>query len=194
MEELFAGLVNLPFTVFAVVAERPGQAPDLSDGWLPNQFRHLVERVQFLAESHDEMATILFDGEALQRGDLVSKFNGFLYRSARGRSFSHITDAPYFVDSRHTVGMQIADLAASVFRLYEEDELFTVTAISDPFLLAIRRYRNMLASRTVDLTNADANTLYGIYRMPERALYSPSQDISYRRQSDLGRFDQAGDE
>ena len=74
VEEFFSALLNLPVTVFAMVMERPTVAPEPTDLKLPDQFRFLMQRVQLLAESRDEMATLLFDGSAGQLGGLSFKF------------------------------------------------------------------------------------------------------------------------
>ena len=93
VEEFFSALLNLPITVFAVIMERPIIAPDPKDTKLPDQFRFLTQRVQLLAESKEEMATLLFDGAPGQLGGLSFKFGGFLYRSEEGRACTNITDS-----------------------------------------------------------------------------------------------------
>ena len=116
VEEFFSALLNLPITVFAMIMERPTEAPDPNDMKLPDQFRFLTQRVQLLAESKEEMATLLFDGSPGQLGGLSFKFGAFLYRSEEGRACINITDTPFFGDSRASAGVQIADMIASVIR------------------------------------------------------------------------------
>ncbi len=78
VEEFFSNLLNLPVTVFAVIMERPAVAPNPKEMKLPDQFRFLAQRVQLLAESKEQMATLLFDGAAGQLGGLSFKFDAFL--------------------------------------------------------------------------------------------------------------------
>ena len=129
-ESFFDLCRTLPFTLFGVVMERPqglpyGSEPD-GESYLPNQYRYLLQRIDLLAQESGKMATLLFDGDgpSLLGGTLPKKFEAFLYRSTEGRSFTNISDAPYFVDSRLTQGIQIADMAAYVCRIYQENKLY----------------------------------------------------------------------
>ena len=166
VEEFFSALLNLPIVVFAMIMERPALAPDPNDMKLPDQFRFLTQRVQLLAESKDEMATLLFDGAAGQLGGLSFKFGGFLYRSEEGRACTNITDTPFFGDSKASAGVQIADMIASVIRQYEEAELYRSVPAGDTFLLAIRRYYRIIEQKTVDQTSHDGYSRPGLHRMP----------------------------
>lgn len=166
VEEFFSALLNLPITVFAMIMERPTEAPDPNDMKLPDQFRFLTQRVQLLAESKEEMATLLFDGSPGQLGGLSFKFGAFLYRSEEGRACINITDTPFFGDSRASAGVQIADMIASVIRQYEEAELYRSTPTGDTFLLSIRRYYRIIEQKTVDQVSHDGFARPGLYRMP----------------------------
>jgi hypothetical protein len=127
VESFFDLCRSLPFVLFAVVMEHPGQEPYGSEAetYLPNQYRYLLQRINLYARETGKMATLLFDGDGptLYRGTLPRKFDSFLHRSVEGRSFDAICDSPYFVDSRLTQGIQIADMAASVCRIYQENNL-----------------------------------------------------------------------
>ena len=122
LEEFFSAVLNLPITIFAVIMEKPFSTPT-NDDRLPNRFRYLIQRIELLAEQQAEMATIMFDGQPNLYGGIGWSFNSFLYRSDEGRACIHITDAPSFVDSNTSTGIQIADLAASVVRIYHEADL-----------------------------------------------------------------------
>ncbi len=165
VEEFFGTLLNLPVTIFAVIMERPATAPDKSSNLLPNQYRFLTQRVQLLAEAKDEMAAMLIDGSPSQVGGLSFKFESFLYRSEEGRACSNISEAPFFGDSRASAGVQIADMVASVVRLYEEAQLFSSVPSGDPFLLAIRRFYRVIEQKTVDQTSHEGQPRPGLYRM-----------------------------
>ena len=117
----------LPFVIFAVVMEHPQQVPygSQAETYLPNEYRYLLQRINQHADEVGEMATLLFDGDGptMYGGTLPNKFDSFLYRSSEGQSFTAISDSPYFVDSGLTQGIQIADMAASVCRIYQENNL-----------------------------------------------------------------------
>ena len=166
VEEFFSALLNLPVTVFGVIMERPSVSHSSDTSYLPAQFRYLVQRIELSAESRDEMATILFDGSAGQLGGLSFKFDAFLYRSEEGRACSHITDAPFFGDSKASSGIQIADMVASVVRQYEEAELYRTVPTGDQFLLAIRRYHRIIEQKTVDQMSHDGYHRPGLHRLP----------------------------
>ena len=166
VEEFFSALLNLPITVFAIIMERPSLPPDPEDLMLPDQFRFLTQRVQLLAESMNEMATMLFDGSPGQLGGLSFKFEAFLHRSEEGRACSKITDTPFFGDSRASAGVQIADMVASVIRLYEGEELYKSIPAGDTFLLAIRRYYRIIEKKTIDQVSHDDYSKPGLHRMP----------------------------
>jgi hypothetical protein len=166
VEEFFSALLNLPITVFAMIMERPEVALNSMDTMLPTQFRFLIERIQLFAEANDEMATMLFDGDAGQFGGLSYKFSAFLYRSEEGRASTNITDTPFFGDSKTSAGIQIADMVASVVRQYEEEELYRRPPMNDLFLLALRRYYRIIEQKTLDQTSHDGYHRPGLYRLP----------------------------
>ena len=165
-EEFFNTLTELPITVFAVVMEAPFTLRESDSDRLPNRFRYLVQRVQLLAEEKHKMATILFDGTPELYQDVGWKFNSFLYRSEEGRACDRITDAPAFVDSVTSAGIQIADMVAYVVRKYQEEVFDASPPIGDLYLYAIRRWYRMIMQKTVDLTTDDGEERRGVYFMP----------------------------
>lgn len=171
VEAFFDLLRNLPITVFAIIMERPEGTPVTETNYLPNQFRYLLQRCDLLVQETKDMITILFDGDCQSHGGLSLKFNSFLYRSNEGRSMNTVTDAPFFVDSRVTCGIQIADMASGTIRLYEENKLYQGVPTGDSFLSAIRRYYLILEEKTKDQETAEGYQRPGFYRMPEKAHY-----------------------
>lgn len=165
-EEFFSTIMDLPLTVFAVVMEAPFVARETDDNYLPNRFRYLVQRVQLLAEEKDKMATILFDGTPDLYKGVGWKFNSFLYRSDEGRACQRITDAPAFVDSVTSAGIQIADMVAYVVRKYQEEIFDASPPAGDHYLYAIRRWYRMVMQKTVDLTSSEGEERRGVYFMP----------------------------
>ena len=163
VEEFFSALLNLPVVIFAIGVERPSSPPQGDETFLPIYFRYLVERIQLLAEERDEMATLLFDGNGENFGGLSTKFNSFIYRSAQGQLYTRIADAPFFVDSKITAGIQIADMVASVIRQHQQEELYRRTPVGDDYLLAIRRYFRIVEQKTMDLSTPEGDDRPGIY-------------------------------
>jgi hypothetical protein len=177
-EAFFDLLRNLPLTIFAVIMERPQNIPTTETIHLQNQFRFLLQRCDLLAQETNSMITILFDGDCQAYGGLSLKFNAFLHRSNEGHSMNTVTEAPFFVDSRVTSGIQIADMAAGTIRLYEENKLYQGVPAGDAFLSAIRRYYAILEEKTKDQKSPEGYPRPGFYRMPERDHYIlvPSED------------------
>ena len=158
LEEFFSTLSNMPITIFSVIMQAPFEEHTNADNLLPNRFRFLVQRVQLLAEEKNKMATLMFDGSPNLYGGVGWQFNSFLYRSDEGRACTRITDAPSFVDSQTSAGIQIADMTASVIRQYQEAELFrTPPPSGDLYLYAIRRWYNIIERKTRDLVSHDGD-------------------------------------
>lgn len=175
VEAVFELCRNLPLRVFAIAMERPKNPVPQRDGWLPTQFRYLLQRVHHEAVAQDDYATILFDGDDVGQNGLATKFEHFLFRSQGGAALNRIADAPYFVDSKITAGIQIADLMASVIRQYEENDLFRGIPDGDPYLSAIARFYVTITGLTRDV-QTDEGVMRGLYRMPERGLYHHPED------------------
>lgn len=175
VEAFFDLCRTLPFTLFAIVMEHPTQVPygREVENYLPNEYRYLLQRINRHAEESGRMATLLFDGEGptLYKGTLPKKFDSFLYRSSEGQSFTSVCDSPYFVDSRLTQGIQIADMMAYVCRIYQENTLRESLPQGDSYLSAINRYYNIIKSKAVDITTQEGYSRPGIYFMPESDHY-----------------------
>ncbi len=178
VEAFFDLCRGIPFVLFAIVMEHPTRLPshvEPSRGYiLPNQYRYLLQRINQYASESGQLATLLFDGDGptLMNGTLPARFEGFLYRSTEGQSFSAITEAPFFVDSKITTGIQIADMAAAVIRIYQENELHRGFPVGDRFLSAVTRYYRIIEGKTLNLVTPEGYPRPGIYFMPERDHYS----------------------
>lgn len=174
VESFFELMRNLEVTIFAQIMERPASPPPTSEDFLPMQFRHQLYRVNRYLELHrpDDLAAIMFDGDGSQFGGLAIRFSNWLYRSAGGQSLTRLADSPFFVDSKVTPGIQLADMVASVVRQYEERRLFTGMPEGDSFGSAIARYYKIVEEKTADLEAPQGDfTWYGFNRMPERDHY-----------------------
>ena len=177
VESFFEVCRNLPITIFSVVMERPHIPTPTNIDFLPMQFRHLLYRInQFIElELNGEYGAIFFDGDGSNYNHLSVRFNNWLYRSRGGQSLTNLVESPFFVDSKLTAGIQIADMVAGVVRIYEENELFR-EAPNDSFLSAIARYYRILKEKTINLEAPIGDfTWYGFERMPERLHYEPME-------------------
>ena len=84
---------------------------------------------------------------------------------------ANVVDTPYFVDSRFTMGIQLADLVAGAIREYEEAGLFR-NPPSDAYLSAIARYYGIIAAKTKDMADPTGRfQWHGLHRMSERLHY-----------------------
>ena len=171
VEEVFDQIQNLDITIFAVVMEKPEQVIPRDTVFLPQQYRYILQRVNALLTGEKSMAFVLVDGDGSQYGGLSAKLDRFLNRSHEGRAMANVVDTPYFVDSRYTMGIQIADLVAGAIRQYWEADLFRDPRPSDPYLRAVARYYRTIESKTRDLTTHEGYPLRGIYSMVERLHY-----------------------
>jgi len=177
VESFFDLCRTLPFVLFAIVMERPTRVPSFSEpgreSYLPNQYRYLLQRIHQYAIEQSILVTLLFDGDGptLWSGTLPGRFESFLYRAVEGQSFTSIGGPPFFVDSELTQGIQVADMAASVVRLYQEHNLYSGFPAGDRFLSAITRYYGVIRNKTVDTMTSGGYSRPGIYFMPEHDHY-----------------------
>jgi len=177
VESFFDSCRNLPLMIFAVIMEKPHQPPPTNKEFLPMQFRHLLYRINRLIdlEMHGDFGAVFFDGDGSQYNCVSVRFNNWLYRSRGGQSLTNLVESPFFVDSKLTGGIQIADMVAGVIRIYEEQELFRGVP-TDAFLSAISSYYRILKDKTKDLEAPVGHfTWYGFERMPERLHYVPTE-------------------
>lgn len=177
VESLFDACRNLPIIIFAVIMEKPHTVPPSDINFLPMQFRHLLYRINRLIdlEMSGEFGAIFFDGDGSQYNRLSVRFNNWLYRSRGGQSLTNLVESPFFVDSRLTSAIQIADMVAGVTRIYEENELYRGYS-SDSFLSSIARYYRIIRDKTINLEAPSGNfTWYGFEQMPERLHYIPTE-------------------
>lgn len=180
VKSFFELLRSLDIVIFAEIMERPSSPPPTSYNFLPMQFRHLLYRVNRYLQLNkpDELAAIMFDGDGSHFGGLAIRFSNWLYRSDGGQSLTHLAESPFFVDSKVTPGIQVADMVASVIRQYEERELFNGIPAGDSYSSAIGRYYRIVREKTVDLESPQGDlTWYGFNRMPKRDHFQPSSCV-----------------
>ena len=163
-EEFFSVLGTLPVTVFATIMHGPFLQPLKEEANLGNRFRFLLQRIELLAAERGEFANILFDGRGTRFGQTSRRFSNYLYRSNEGRASVHIADAPTFVDSSSSAGIQIADMCAYTIRVYQENRLFAESpAAGDEYLYAVRRWYRVIEKRTANLSTRDGESRPGFY-------------------------------
>ena len=171
MEEVFDQIQNLNITIFAVVMEKPETVISRDDDYLPRQYRYILQRVNALLAGEQSMAFVLIDGDGSQYGGLSAKLERYLNRFHEGQSMNQCRGYAYFVDSRYTMGIQLADMVAGVVRQYHEAELARHSHTSDPYLRAIARYYRAILNKTKDLSTPEGYPLRGIYLMSEHLHY-----------------------
>lgn len=177
VESVFEQLRSLPLTIFGVVMESPERPLPRDDGRLPRQYRYLLRQVDALLHDHTSMSVVLIDGDGSQYGGLSAKMEQYLHRHGEGQALSKVVDSPYFVDSRYTVGIQLADMIAGVLRQYHEHELSRRSGLSDPYLSAIARYYRVISDKAPDTPDpSGGQDWHGIYHMSERRHYYDNED------------------
>ena len=134
--------------------EKPETVVPRDDLRLPRQYRYILQRVNALWSDQTGTAVVLVDGDGSQYGGLSAKFERYLNRFREGQSMTKVVDTPYFVDSRYTMGIQLADIVAGVVRQYHENDLSRGLP-SDPYLRAVGRYYRTIESKIQDLTSPD---------------------------------------
>ena len=159
--------------------EKPETVVSRDDPRLPRQYRYILQRVNALLSDQTGTAVVLVDGDGSQYGGLSAKFERYLNRFREGQSMTKVVDTPYFVDSRYTMGIQLADIVAGVVRQYHENDLsrglpsddLSRGLPSDPYLRAVGRYYRTIESKMQDLTSPDGFPLPSLYFMAERLHY-----------------------
>ncbi len=170
VESFFEMFREFPLTVFAIVMHRPVEPVSTDRNFLPFQFRYLLQRIDRLVELTPEidLATVMFDGDGDQLNRLSERFSNWLIRTDSGKSLTHLVDSPFFVDSRFTPQIQVADMVAGVIRKYQEYRLYEGVPDNSPFLSAISCYYDIVREKSINLPlDKDSEVLYGIYFMPE---------------------------
>ena len=174
VDSFFEMFESFPLTVFAIIMHRPTIPMSTDRNFLPFQFRYMLQRINGLASatSEIELATVLFDGNSDQSSYLSERFNNWMFRSNRGRSLIRLVESPFFVDSKFTPGIQIADMVAGVIRKYQEQRLYENVPSNSPFLSAISGYYDIVRKKSINLPAAGGSqALYGMYFMPESGHY-----------------------
>lgn len=182
VERVFELIGESGLAVFAAIMAHPKQRPDLPAGFIPNQYRFLLQRIHlYMSESikPGDMAILIFDGDGTAgiKGGLGPGISNYLFRSLEGQSFSTILTSPLFVDSEITAGIQIADLIAGCIRHVHvhERSLQRREKADDSFESALTRYYRIIQSKTYDF-ETDTMTYYGLFTMPERYLYQTAKN------------------
>ncbi len=169
--------------IYASVMEKPASMPTCPETHIPIQYRRLLERIHFHTDTYgqiDESAIILFDGEGTSgiKGGLGPGISAYLFRSSDGQKLTRIITTPFFVDSKITLGVQVADMIAGCIRLSEERDENDKMNSSPHFKSAILRFRKIINEKTNNF-ETDWTTLYGLNYIPERELYEETKN-NYR--------------
>lgn len=167
-EQCFELFNRVALTAFAVVMPRPSRPPDIGADRLPHQHIFLLQRINALARERNEQAVLIYDGQGmnLQGRNLSACISNYIFRVAMpNEQMEQVLDSAFFVDSRVTPGIQVADLAAGALRLREQHRH---DGEEGAFASAIRRCAGMVARSTrSDLLHDDGTPLHGIMRLRE---------------------------
>ncbi len=175
-ESVFELVRKVDLAAFTIVIRRPSFVPHTPPGMLPRQYQFLLQRVSdhMANKFRGEMATIIFDEEHLHHDREISRsFTNFMFKTAEGKSFDNILEIPLFVSSSLTPGVQLADLFAYCGRECYEEHIEAAHDISDPYLHAIKRFWDVIKSKTFDYPNPYGHLNYGIYEMEEKHFQMP---------------------
>ena len=171
VEAVFNHIRSLPVTTLAVVMERPRRPVQHSDIIPPYQYRYMLQRIHDMSVDQGDPAVVIIDGEGASHRPLSRTLEHYLNRTVEGQSLTGIADTPYFVDSKITIGIQLADMVAGVVRQYHQNGLNDLPPPT-PYLSDVSRYYSIVSEKTRDYRDATGgSTLQGIYRMPEQTHY-----------------------
>ncbi len=102
---------------FAVGLKNAGTtvSDELTEPVVYRAYSRLLERVNAMMseECRDGMAIVALDSQDEKKDtERARAFGNFLYGNALGRKLSYIVETPFFVSSKATIGIQLADLVA----------------------------------------------------------------------------------
>jgi hypothetical protein len=165
--------VNLPVVSFFVVMHRPDRPLEWAPGVLPAHYRFLIQRIcgYMARERPGDRAILVFDSQDYGSDAKLSvAFQAFLFRHHEGRQWQPcIYETPMFVDSRITVGVQVADLFVSCVRQYQEADLGGRDAASvSAYQRELIRYHERISSTVYDCGDEGGQVDWGEYLMPKR--------------------------
>ncbi len=128
-DELVNIAVKHNITTFCIIMKRPDSEINSSDGILPKQYQLLLKKIEYFSEKRNIEKSIFVFDETNEAEDLkiANSFNQFLFRSKLGKKFDRILETPFFVSSKITPAIQIADIFAGITRQYYENNLDTKT-------------------------------------------------------------------
>ncbi len=175
VETIFDLLSRLDITIFAIIVPRPTRPLNIPPGHLPAPHRYLLQRVNALAEEMKQEAILVYDGKGMnvQGWNMSACISHYIFKVAEYNNIlRRIVDTALFVDSQVTPGIQLADLAASVVRQYEQHGLFMGVPPGNPYLSALNRFYSTIKEKTRnDLQSDYGHQLYGFYKCREEQLY-----------------------
>ncbi len=119
VEDVFQLCTELGHLAFATITAHPRHMT-LTAGTqrlLTTPYSYLMERIDrcMMERFPGRMAKILFDSRGLGTDEpLAVAFSNFLFRSSVGQQYARILATPFFVVSRLTPGIQVADVFAYI--------------------------------------------------------------------------------
>lgn len=105
--------------IFSIVMTRPDFKPHYEPGFLPNEHRFLLERLQNYGERcHNDVLVIYDKIHDKDDGRVALGFKRFLFTHGSGKQYSRIVELPSFVASQTHPLIRFPDLAGNIIRKY----------------------------------------------------------------------------
>jgi hypothetical protein len=172
VEEFVKTACSLDIRVFAIIMDKPNVPVILNESILPKPYKLLISRVERYCDNYGhEKAILVFDEDPGNDLIVAKCITNFLFRSKIGKRFDYILEMPFFVSSKVTPAIQIADVFAGIIRHYYEIGLFKKASdeISDRFECWINELFMQIISKTENLKQKSTGFIeYGFYNMGKK--------------------------
>lgn len=144
-------ITSYDINTFCIIIKRPLETPVVESGVLPKQYHLLLKKIEYYCERHGIGKAIFIFDETTDGNDLATAtcFNGFLYKSKLGKTFNRILETPFFVSSKVTPTIQIADIFAGIVRQYYQSNLHTASPKTE-YEIWLKNLYDKLHAKTED--------------------------------------------
>lgn len=160
--------------VLAVIMEKPDYQPYVEPGFLPKQYRYLLDRLNYLGEDrHDDVLVIYDKVDEKKDAEIANGFKGFLFKSGLGQTYTRVIEMPLFVSSQNTPFIRLPDLVGNILREFHNLNLHRRSP-GNEFEEWLRALESSIATKCPDFRRG-TQTYYGMYRMTKEKFprYAP---------------------
>ncbi len=171
-DEIIGIMEMYQVAVFSIVMTRPDFSPHYEPGFLPNEHRFLLERLQNYGEYCNNDVLVIYDKiHDKDDGRIALGFKRFLFTHGSGKQYSRIVELPLFVASQTHPLLRFPDLAGNIIRKYygmgfnnpEEKP-------KNEFERWLVELYARISAMSLRLSSQRGGYDYGIYEMPVRFL------------------------